>query len=83
MTRRSRRRDKQTKARRRKAETPKRGAARTLRRRNSSAVVQETDVTRLRRERDPSVSRLIIINHVLTPTIVEMNSLRTADTGPA
>ena len=28
-------------------------------------------------------SRLIIINHVLTPTIVEMNSLRTADTGPA
>ena len=27
----------------------------------------------------PSVSRLIIINHVLTPTIVEMNSLRTAD----
>jgi hypothetical protein len=32
----------------------------------------------------PSVSRLIIIiNHVLTPTIVEMNSLRTADTGPA
>jgi hypothetical protein len=31
----------------------------------------------------PSVSRLIIINPVLTPTIVEMNSLRTADTGPA
>jgi hypothetical protein len=31
----------------------------------------------------PSVSRLIIINHVLTPTIVEMNSLRTTDTGPA
>jgi hypothetical protein len=33
--------------------------------------------------RPPSVLRLIIINHVLTPTIVEMNSLRTADTGPA
>jgi hypothetical protein len=31
----------------------------------------------------PSVSRLLIINHVLTPTIVEINSLRTADTGPA
>jgi hypothetical protein len=57
MTRRSRRRDKQTKARRRKAETPKRGAARTLRRRNSSAVVQETDVTRLRRERGEALLR--------------------------
>jgi hypothetical protein len=34
-----------------KRETPKRGAVRTLRRRNSSAVVQETDVTRALRRR--------------------------------
>jgi class 3 adenylate cyclase len=57
MTRRSRGSDKRTKARRHKAEMPKRRAARTVRRRNSSTVVQETEVTHLRSERDEALLR--------------------------
>ena len=62
MARRSRGSSKRTKARSRKAETPKRGAAPTLRRRSSPAVGQESE---LRRERDEALERETAISEVL------------------
>jgi GAF domain-containing protein len=56
---------KQAKARRRKAETPKRGTAPTLRHRNSSAVGQESDFARLRRERDDALEQQAATSEVL------------------
>src|SRR5215472_17526629 len=64
MTRRSRGSGKQTKARRRKAAMPKRDAAPTLRRR-SSTVGQESEFSRLRRERDEALEQLSGTSEVL------------------
>src|SRR6516164_4463564 len=55
---RSRRSDKQTKARRRKAEMPKRGAAPKLRRHSSPTAAQETELARCTRERDEALEQL-------------------------
>ncbi len=65
MTRRSRGSGKEVKARRRKAEMPKRGAAPKLRRRSSSAVGQESDSARLRRERDDALEQQAATSEVL------------------
>src|SRR6516164_8911960 len=64
MTRRSRGSGKQTKARRSKAAMPKRDAASMLRRR-PSAVGQESEFTRLRRERDEALEQLSATSEVL------------------
>src|SRR6516162_9602450 len=58
MRRRSRAGGKKIKARRRKAEMPKHGAAPKLRRRNSPVAAQETEVARRTRERDEALEQL-------------------------
>ena len=57
MTGRSRGSDKQAKARRRKAKTPKHDSALSLGRRSSSGVGQESEFARLHRERDEALER--------------------------
>ena len=58
MRRRSRAGGKKIKARRRKAEMPKHGAAPKLRRRNSPVAAQETELARRTRERDEALEQL-------------------------
>src|SRR6516162_9150097 len=65
MTRRSRGSSKQAKARRRKAEMPKRGAAPKLRRRSSPTAAQETGLARRTRERDEALERFSATSEVL------------------
>ncbi len=65
MTGRSRGSDKQAKARRRKAKTPKHDSALSLGRRSSSGVGKESEFARLHRERDEALEREIATAEVL------------------
>jgi class 3 adenylate cyclase/putative methionine-R-sulfoxide reductase with GAF domain len=65
MTRRSRGSDKKVKARRRKAEMPKRDATPKLRRRSSPAVAQETELARRTSERDEALEQFSATSEVL------------------
>ena len=65
MRRRSRGSGKEVKARRRKAEVPKRGTTPKLHRRSFHGAAQETELTRRTRERDEALERQIATTEVL------------------
>src|SRR6516225_7788237 len=65
MTRRSRGSSEQAKARRRKAEMPKRVAAPKLRRRSFPTAAQETELARRTRERDEALEQFSATSEVL------------------
>ena len=65
MPRRSSASGKQAKARRRKAEMPKRGTAPKLRRRSSPIAAQETELARRTRERDEALEQFFATSEVL------------------